>query len=195
MRMISQRISLDEAKNFSIVILGKIERWKESLLLYWLLAWTFCGSVFIYQFFGNTPFHHSIPMLILIAFFLYFELRILKVFLYRRKGYEHLVFSENELIIHNKIFPKGSKTAYDINMIESFNPIAYSKKNFFSFMEDSFWVIGGQRIYFTYGNKKVIFGMQLSELEIKKLLSLLNGQLKQLKRDYRAKMKQQKREL
>ena len=30
MRMISNRISVDETKSFSIVILGKIERWKES---------------------------------------------------------------------------------------------------------------------------------------------------------------------
>ena len=59
-------------------------------------------------------------------------------------------------------------------------------------MEDSFWVIGGQRIYFSYRNKKVILGIQLNEVEVKRLLSLLNGQLKQSKRDQRMKTKQSK---
>lgn len=192
MRMISNRISVDDSKKLSIVILGKVERWKESLLLYWLLAWSFCGTVFVYQFFGEGPLQYSIPMLIMILFFLYFEIRMMKVFFYRRNGYEHIKFGEEELIIQNKFFKKGKENHYKTNEIEGFYQTEHSSRNFFSFMEDSFWVIGGQRIYFSYRNKKVILGIQLNEVEVKRLLSLLNGQLKQSKRDQRMKTKQSK---
>jgi hypothetical protein len=162
MRMISNRISVDDSKKLSVVILGKVERWKESLLLYWLLAWSFCGAVFAYQFFGDSPFQYSIPMLIMLLFFLYFEIKMIKV------------------------------NHYKTNEIENFYQAEHSSKNFFSFMEDSFWVIGGQRIYFSYRNKKVILGIQLNEVEVKRLLSLLNGQLKQSKKNYRMSIKQSK---
>ncbi len=195
MRMISNRISVDDSKKLSIVILGKVERWKESLLLYWLLAWSFCGSVFAYQFFGDSPFQYSIPMLIMLLFFLYFEIKMIKVFFYRRNGYEHIKFVEEELIIQNKFFRKGKGNHYKTNEIESFYQAEHSSRNFFSFMEDSFWVIGGQRIYFSYRNKKVILGIQLNEVEVKRMLSLLNGQLKQSKRDHRISLKQSKKGL
>lgn len=183
--MISSRISVDDSKKLSIVILGKIERWKESLLLYWLLAWSFCGSVFAFQFFGSGPFQYSIPMLIMLLFFLYFEIKILKVFFYRRKGFELIKFGEEELLIQNTFISKGKSNFYKVNEIENFYDVEYSSKNFFSFMENSFWVIGGQRIYFTYKNKKITLGIQLNKVEVKRLLSLLNGQLKKSKKELR----------
>lgn len=190
MRLISNRISVDETSSFSIVILGKVERWKESLLLFWVLAWTFCGIVFLSYFFSDGPFHHSLPMLIMISFWLYFEVRIVKVFFWRRNGFEQIQFNEGEMTIKSALFGKGKKSSYSVNDIDSILPIPYSKNNFFAFMEDSFWVIGGDRVYFDYFGKKVVFGKQLDELEVKKLLSLLNGQLKNSKREYRKKMKQ-----
>lgn len=190
MRIISNRISIDETNSFSIVILGKVERWKESLLLFWVLAWTFCGIVFLSYFFGEGPFYHSLPILIMIMFWLYFEVRIVKVFFWRRNGFEQIQFNSDELSIKNKLFGKGKESRYAVNDIESIQAIPYSPKNFFAFMDDSFWVIGGDRVYFDYFGKKVVFGKQLEETEVKKLLSLLNGKLKNSKREYRKKMKQ-----
>lgn len=186
MRIISERISVDDTKSFSLVILGKTERWKESLLLFWVLAWTFSGSVFIYYYFADNPLQYSIPLLIMIAFWLYFELRITKVFYWRRKGFEHIQFKDKELSIRNSLLGMGKTKAYELNGIEGFFEIEYSSKNFFQFMEHSFWVIGGQRLYFNYFGKRVELGMQLNELEIKKTLSLLNGQLKISKKKLRA---------
>ena len=190
MRLISNRISVDETNSFSIVILAKVERWKESLLLFWVLAWTFCGVVFLSYFFSEGPFHHSLPMLIMISFWLYFEVRIVKVFFWRRKGFEHIQFKEDEIPIKNNLYGRGKERRYGVNEIDAIHAIPYSSRNFFAFMEDSFWVIGGDRVYFDYFGKKVVFGKQLEELEVKKLLSLLNGQLKNSKREFRKKMKQ-----
>lgn len=182
MRLISERISVDETKSFSIVILGKIERWKESILLFWVLSWTFCGIVFLTYFFGDTPYRFDIAMLVLILFWLYFEIRILKVFLYRRKGYEKMEFDLDLFTLRTKVITEGKKHAYSVNEISEFKMVPHSDKNFFSFMDNSFWVLGGDRIYFDYFGKKVVFAKQVDPIEVKKLLSLLNGQLKKSKR-------------
>lgn len=185
MRLISERISIDETKNPKIVILGRIERWKESLLLFWVAAWSFCGAVFLYYFLADTPMRYSLAMLIMLSFWLYFEWRILKVFLWRRVGFESIDFSLEEIIIQNNLYGHGKKRKFLINKVESFQLIVNSTKNFFAFMDNSFWVMGGQRIYFDYFGKKVVLGMQISDLETKKILSILNGQLRKSKKEGR----------
>ena len=185
MRLISERISFDETKNPKIVILGRIERWKESLLLFWVAAWSFCGAVFLYYFLADTPMRYNLVMLIMLSFWLYFELRILKVFLWRRVGFESIEFSLEELIIQNNIYGRGKKGKFLINKIDSFLLITNSPKNFFAFMDNSFWVMGAQRIYFDYFGKKVVFGMQINDLEAKKTVSILNGQLRKCKKEGR----------
>jgi hypothetical protein len=182
MRLISERISIDETNNPSIVILGRTERWKESLLLFWVLAWSFCGLVFLYYFLSDNPLQYSVPMLVLLSFWLYFEIKTLHVFLWRRKGFEHLVFINGEFTMQKNLYGKGKRSRFFIDEIGSFNLIVESSKNFFAFMDNSFWVIGGQRIYFDYFGKKQVLGMQLNEIECKKTLSILNGQLKKSKK-------------
>ena len=187
MRLISERISFDETKKPTIVILGKTERWKESMLLFWVLAWSFCGAVFLYYFFADTPMRYSLQMLLMLSFWAYFEIRIVKVFIWRRVGFERVTYSIEELIIQNNFYGRGKKNKYFINNIESFQLITSSPTNFFAFMDNSFWVMGAHRIYFDYFGKKVVFGMQLNDLEAKKLLSILNGQLKKSKKEIRKK--------
>ena len=48
--------------------------------------------------------------------------------------------------------------------------VAYHNRgNFFIQMQESFWVIGGERLFFTYGGKDVKFGIQLEDDDAEKL--------------------------
>ena len=179
MRFISERISIqEESHRFSVIISGKIERWKESLLLFWLLAWSFCGSIFIYYFLADTPFQYSLPMFLLLAFWAYFELKIARVFLWRRSGFEHIEFNDDLFSIKNDLKGYGKKQKFDVREIDEFRGIIQSDKNFFAFMDQSFWVMGGEQIYFRYNSKDIIFGKQIDKKEEKTLLLVLNGALK-----------------
>jgi hypothetical protein len=193
MRKISARISINENTNkTSVAILGKLERWKESLLLFWLLAWTFCGTVFIYYFLFPTPYQYSVVMLILLLFWLYFELKIGKVFFWRRSGFEYLEFTNGRFSVKNNLLGLGKVKAYDIREIKRFEKINIKQKNFFAFMDQSFWVIGGDRIYFKYNGKDIIFGKQISEKEQTALVQVLNGALKKEKSDLNKKSRKNK---
>jgi membrane protein YdbS with pleckstrin-like domain len=183
MRIISERISIDEsAKKISVVILGKMERWKESFLLFWLLAWTFSGTVFIYYYLFPSPYQYSLIMLIFLLFWLYFELKIGKVFLWRRSGFEYIVIENGSLSIKNNLYGYGKVQDYDVQDIQMIEKINVSKKNFFTFMDQSFWVIGGEQVFFKYNGKHIIFGMQISEKEQNSLIQILNGILKKEKK-------------
>ena len=43
-----------EGNTLRVIVLGKIERWKEATLIAWLLAWTFCGIVVANEWFNAT---------------------------------------------------------------------------------------------------------------------------------------------
>ena len=191
MRFISERISIEEdPERVSIIILGKIERWKESFLLFWLLAWSFSGAVFIYYFLADTPYQYTLPMFILLAFWAYFEIKITRVFLWRRLGFEHLEFNDDLFSIKNNLKGYGKKQKFDIREIPEFMKIVQSNKNFFTFMDQSFWVLGGEQVYFKYFNKDVIFGKQIDEKEEKALLLVLNGALNKRKSKLRKQARQ-----
>jgi len=182
MRIISDRISIDEkADKVTVVILGKIARWKESLLLFWLLAWTFSGLVFIYYYLFPTPYQYSLVMLIFLMFWLYFELKIGKVFIWRRFGFEYLEINKGTFLIKNNLLGFRKVKYCDTHDIVGFEKIVHSNKNFFDFINQSFWVYGGEQIYFKYNGRDIIFGKQINEKEQKALIQILNGVLKKEK--------------
>lgn len=191
MRFISERISIeDDPDRLSVIIFGKIERWKESMLLFWLLGWSFSGSVFFYYFLAATPYQYSLPMLILLVFWAYFEIKIARVFLWRRSGFEHIKFKADLISIKNNLFGYGKEQKFDIHEVKEFKTIIQSNKNFFAFMDQSFWVLGGEQIYFNYNNRDIIFGKQIDKKEIKALLFILNGRLNKGKSKLRKKARE-----
>ena len=57
--------------------------------------------------------------------------------------------------------------------IKNWSLIEKKQTNFFHQLENSFWVIGDDRIQFDYQGKTVCFGMQLTEKESNSILKLL----------------------
>ena len=54
MKTIGERISFENHKdNTTLVISTKIERWQETLMIAWIVAWSFCGAVFLYYLFAG----------------------------------------------------------------------------------------------------------------------------------------------
>jgi len=191
MRFISDRISIQEDKHIlSVIIFGKIERWNESLILFWLLAWSFSGAVFFYYFLSDSPYQYSLPMFILIAFWAYFEFKILRVFLWRRSGFEHIEFDDDLFSIKNNLKGYGKKQKFDILKIDEFKGINQSNKNFFAFMDQSFWALGGDQIFFKYNKKDIIFGKQIDKKEEKALILVLNGRLNKEKSKLRKRVRE-----
>ena len=92
MEKIGDRISYKEHDDFfTIIISGKIDKWKERLMLSWLVLWTICGLVFLYYlgFIESISKDESLVLVIVIIFWLYFEVRIFKAYLWRIKGIEY----------------------------------------------------------------------------------------------------------
>lgn len=173
-KFISERVSyLKTEDELTIIITGKIDRAKETLLLTWLLAWSFCGIFIISQLFMDYTREEKLYFIVFISFWAFFEYKILKVYRWRKWGKEYLRLTNEKLTIKKSITDYAKADEYFTDNIKNWGIVPKSKTNFFQIMEKSFWVLGDDCIQFDYQTKTVQFGMQLESKEINSILKLL----------------------
>ncbi len=185
MKKLTSRITFKKHDDCqTIVISPTIERWQMNSLLVWLIAWTFCGLAFVYyMFFEMKSAKEVIVFSVILMFWIYFEIRITKAFLWRKFGLEVIRIDEKELSIRDSIFKFGDAKVYDLKKIEPehiedvyINPASYGKV-----MNDSFWQVGHGTIALNYEGKVIYFGTQLENMDSSKLAKLIKKTIKEYK--------------
>lgn len=179
MEFISDRISMErQGDGLSIVIGSRLPKRQWILLIGWLVAWTLCGLAFLHELlFAASP-DMKAPLLIMLAFWAYFELRILRVVLWRMKGFELWLVKDGELTIKNSLYRFGKANSYFITNIQRLGLLNMDETSWKWQMSDSFWTRGAERLGFEYHGKKVAFGRGLAEDEARKVVHLLAQELK-----------------
>lgn len=179
MEFITERVSHDrQGDGWSVVIGNRLPAGKLFLLAAWLVAWSFCGWAFIHEARINTDPDLRIPLMIMIAFWAYFELRIIRVVLWRTKGFELWWIKDGELTIKDSLFGYGKANRYFVANIQRFGLLNMDETSWRWQMSDSFWTRGGERLGFEYQGKKVAFGRGLTKQESDQLAHLLGKELK-----------------
>lgn len=179
-QQISERIWVEKpnANEVHIEIDQKIPRWQESLLLAWLIAWAFCGGVFVYYALQPVPWSDKIFFIISTSLWLYFFVRITKVFLWRRMGKEKIQIRTGEMTIQNAIGNWGRVEHFKLGTIQKLGIIKQDPGNFFVFLDNSFWIIGGEKVGFMKGSTSHRVGKQLSVRESESLVRIMDSAIK-----------------
>ncbi len=195
-KSIGQRISFfDDKKVCSIVIYPARKRWKEALLFTWLLAYSFVGIYMIYLLlFGldtidNSAFqgdktevlrNQKIYLTVFIAFWAYFEYKVLRGFLWLIKGKELIKITKSELIIKNSILGYGKAYKVFIDNIKDFNMVEHKTFSFGFDYENAFWRQGTNSLSFTANGKSIGFAKKIAEKEANLLMRLMKDRMKKL---------------
>ena len=179
MEFIRDRVSVErQGEGSSIVIVSRLPKRQGALLIGWLVAWTLCGVAFLYEFLHGAGPDMRVPLFIMLAFWGYFELRIIRVVLWRKKGFELLRVKDGELTIKNSLYRFGKATRYFIANIQRLGLLNMDETSWKWQMSDSFWTRGAERLGFEYHEKKVAFGRGLTEEEAREVVQLLAAELK-----------------
>ncbi len=182
MKYIGNRISYQNKHNiFSVVIAASVERYKESLLATWLVCWSACGLYFLWQLFSDLPRETKMYIVILIAFWAYYEFRVFKMFMWRKFGYESLKFVEDRLVIKEVIKGRGKEKTFFLDNINHFGKLKVDN-NWMKTMDQSFWVKGNGYLQFEHQGLLVTFGRQLDDAESSNLLAVMQKELQERKR-------------
>lgn len=173
MKTIGDRVSIENHPKYTtIVISTKIEKWQETLLFIWSIAWTFCGIVFIYYLLlGDFVRNEKLILFIITIFWAYFEYRIVKTFLWRKFGIEFIKIDSDKFVIKKSILSYGKANEYITKQIDNkqIECLKQNPKSFSKVMNDSFWIIGEGAVRFLEKGKYIYFGHQLEAEDSEKL--------------------------
>jgi hypothetical protein len=184
-KTLNSKISFQDHNDYTTVVISpRIERWQLNSLLVWLIAWTACGVYFAYYLLvESVSLKESFVMLVLLVFWLYFEIRITRAFLWRKHGLEIITINKETLSIKDSIFLHGKPAVYPLQEIElsTIENIHLNPKSYGKVMNDSFWQIGQGTCTFKYNEKNIFFGTQLENDESQQLVKLIKKIVQQYK--------------
>lgn len=166
MIMAEERIQIDRNKEeLNISIRAFSDPSKTNLLLLWLVAFTACGIIVFLEFFKPQPGDMKIYLFVFMAFWAYFEFRILKAYRWRKYGRELIKIKGERLTLVRETAGRGVEHVYNTTMVRNFRRAA-KKEGFAEAMSTSYWIIAGETLSFDHMGKEVYFGLQLEEKDI-----------------------------
>jgi hypothetical protein len=178
--VIGKRISTLKADGVSsFVIIPTAANWKLHLLLAWIFVWTLSGCIVIGNYFTLTNTNIKLVVIIWLGFWAYFEFRTVKAFVFKKYGKEKIWVKGSTFNYWRDVAGRGKKLEFETDLIKDLQLIEKNKKDFFQFMNDSFWVVGTESIVFTYGAKTYRMGVQLEEADAKELLKQIKHAIHQ----------------
>ncbi len=161
-----------------MVVSARLPKGKEALLITWAIAWILCGAYVIY---ARTELAEDDPLrqylLAFLAFWAYFAFKIGRVVLWRTKGFELWRIKDGSLTIKDSILGYGKASTYFVENIQKLGLLNFDETSIKWQLNDSPWVMGGERLGFEYLGKKVIFGKGITDEEARNVLSLLKQAL------------------
>lgn len=195
-KWIGDRISTeDSTKSTSIIIFPKIERWKEWLLTFWVVGFTFVGAVMIYILLGgvysldvvtdnleDTRDQQLVYTIVFLGFWFYFEYKTVKALLWYKFGKELILIDTEALSIKRSTFGYGKSNRYFFENIKNFHHNKPDDTSFGQFFESAYWSLGIDALVFEYFGKSKSFGRRLDEKNARLLLRFIDDKIKTLRK-------------
>jgi len=195
-KWIGDRISTEDHPDFTtIIILPKLQRWKEWLLTVWVAGFTFIGAVMIYLLFGgiysleivaddveDLRDQQLIYTIVFLGFWAYFEFKTVKALLWYKFGKELIKIERDALTIKRSTLGYGKSNRYFFDNIKNFHQIKHDETGFGQFFENAYWSLGTDALVFDYFTKPKSFGRKLEEKDARLLLRFMDDRIKVLRK-------------
>ncbi len=178
MEYIGKRISIKRIENgTSFVILSSIEKIKKIILFVWFTLWTISGVVVFAQYFLMKDEQTRIAIIVWMGFWAYFEYKIFKAVIWRNYGVEKIKLKDRKLFYKRDIAGKGKIKVFDFDFIKDIRVVEAQENSFFENLNNSYWVIAGEKLAFDYMGKEIKMGIQLDNADATDLLKLIKNKL------------------
>ena len=178
MEYIGKRISIKQVDNgLSIVILSSINKTKNLILFIWFFLWTLSGIIIFAQYFIVPDPDTKTAIIVWMGFWAYFEYKIFKAFMWRKFGVEKIKLREGKLFYKRDVSGKGKIKEYEFDFIKDLRIIEPKENSFFENLNNSYWVIAGEKLAFDYYGKEIRFGIQVEEKDAKELYKVIRNEL------------------
>lgn len=179
MEYIGKRVSMKRSENeLSIVILSSVDKLKNRLLILWLLLWSISGLIVLSQYFVMPDPNTKTAIIVWMGFWAYFEYKIFHAYLWRKSGKEKIKIQEKKLLYKRDVSGRGKIKTFETDFIKDLRLIEPKESSFFESLNNSYWVIAGEKLAFDYYGNEVKFGLQLEEADAKALIKVMIKEIK-----------------
>ncbi len=185
---ISTKISYVRTLNHTnIVITPRIEKWKESLLFGWMVAWTLTGiGVLVVTAGSSVPQDQRMYIVIFMLFWAYFEILAVRAWRWRKFGNEFISIDNQSITIKKAVGRYGKAICYFTDNVTAFEVIETSDKSFMKQLDSSSWIVGGEMLHFKYMGKMIRFGRQLPYADATSLKLFIEKEIRHHKSNFPA---------
>lgn len=181
MKNLGEKVKFSEAAKSGLVeIKTRLPKWQETVLLAWVVAWTFCGLVVIGSFFGDYSRDVKLMLIAYIVFWIYFEYKAVYAFLWKKMGKEFILIDEDGIRYKRDLNGYGNSRSYFKENIKQFIPVDLKDRSFAKSYFNSFWMVGNETIRFEYLGKVIGIGLGLEDTERDEVIKFLKYQRKKL---------------
>jgi hypothetical protein len=178
MKWIGERISIVEGKDATtIVIHPEKSVWKSVLLYSWFSMWTMIGILVSLQLFENYTREIKLIIVIFLAFWVYFFIRVGRAVLWQAKGKELIKLNDQAFVLKRSIFGYGKAHEYFYENIKKFRAYEPKPNSFEDYFQNVYFFVGGERLLFDYAGREVKFARKIGDKDAKLLFQFLTKQI------------------
>ena len=169
------RIQIVSTENkLEVVIKAFYNEKKQQMLLIWIVLFSLCGLAILSQFFENYDAGTKVFFGVYVAFWLFFEFKVIYAYRWRKYGEERLIMENNELILVKTIGKRGITQRFDIKELKKFDFLKDSNGSFVKSMNTSYWNINKYHLVMKLENSEIPFAIDIENKMAKKILKELN---------------------
>ncbi|GAB4200850.1 MAG: hypothetical protein Fur0023_04640 [Bacteroidia bacterium] len=180
---ISERVSIAESKTsdgkfiWSVVVFPLRDKWKMLGLAAWIIAWTVSGLPIIGSYKIASDDNQRIFIIIFTFFWVYYEWKMIKVFLWRKWGKERLWYKDGLFIMEESFLNRKKLQSFRKEDVNEVQTEEIDEKNFFDFVSGSFWSKGKPLIRINVLGKNLYIAHQISNEEGRMIAKALRSKV------------------
>lgn len=181
MKWIGNRISfVDSKEKTTIIIYPEKKPLVTALMGAWIFMWYSIGITMVFAYFMmKLSQQEKLIVVIFMAFWLYYAIRVTRSFLWILWGTENIKIDPFSFTIKNATKKAGRAKSYYLENIKKFRMELPKAKSLQVSWESSPWVRGGERIEFDYMGKVIRLGQKLSEKDATLLFNLITKKVEE----------------
>ena len=175
MKWIGKRISFVDEKDKTTIVIYPIDvTWMKGVMGAWVGMWYAIGAIVTWSIFVmHLTDQENIIVIIFLAFWLYYAVRVTRSFLWLLFGKELIKIDEVALYYKKSIKRYGKSHQYFLENISSVRGHQPKEKSVQSVWEKSPWIKGGERIEFDYMGKVIRLGRKLNKKDAEQLFKFI----------------------
>ena len=166
------KVSKNNTK-LEIVIKAFLDKKKQQMLLVWILLFSMCGIAILAQFFEDYDVGTKVFFGVYVAFWIFFEFKVIYAFRWRKYGEERILIDQDQLTLIKTIGKRGVTQQFKLEDIIKIDFFKDESGEFSKSMNTSYWNINKYHMILKFQNSTVPFGIDLNNKDAKNIINEL----------------------